>query len=83
MIRMCAAVQAWLEFARHFLNMLKKEGCFFNKPDEVYGNEDILCLYRLRYKSENPCRFSDEKTTLRAIESKCRKCADAILRRNF
>jgi hypothetical protein len=34
-IRNCAAVQAWLSFARSFLNMLKKEGCFFNKTDEV------------------------------------------------
>ena len=50
-IRNCAAVQAWLEFAAVFLNLLKIQTCFFNKPDEVYGNEDILCLYRLRYKS--------------------------------
>ena len=50
-IRICAAVQAWFEFARYFLNMLKKEGCFFNKPDEIYGKKDMLCLYRMRYKS--------------------------------
>jgi hypothetical protein len=50
-IRICAAVQAWLEFAGHFLNLLKKQVCIFNKPDEVYGKKDILCLYRLRYKS--------------------------------
>ncbi len=29
-IRNCAAVQVCLGFARSFLNMLKKEGCFFN-----------------------------------------------------
>ena len=50
-IRIWRVVQAWLEFAQSFLNMLKKKGCFFNKPDEVYGKKDILCLYRLRYKS--------------------------------
>ncbi|NBS53458.1 MAG: hypothetical protein EBS96_12775, partial [Spartobacteria bacterium] len=50
--RIWRVVQAWLEFARSFLNLLKKRPCFFNKPDEVYGNGDILCLYRMRYKSE-------------------------------
>jgi hypothetical protein len=28
--RIWRVVQAWLEFAAVFLNMLKKEGCFFN-----------------------------------------------------
>jgi hypothetical protein len=42
MIRICAAVQAWLEFSGHFLNLLKIQTCFFNKPDEVYGNKDRL-----------------------------------------
>jgi hypothetical protein len=50
-IRIWRVVQVWFEFGRHFLNMLKKQVCIFNKPDEVYGKKDILCLYRLRYKS--------------------------------
>jgi hypothetical protein len=40
--RNCAAVQAWLEFSGHFLNLLKIQTCFFNTPDEVYGNKDRL-----------------------------------------
>ena len=31
--------------------MLKIQTCFFNETDEIYGNEDIFFLCRLRYKS--------------------------------
>jgi hypothetical protein len=55
--RICAAVQAWLGFS----------GGFLNKPDEIYGNGDMLSLYQLRYMSEKCGRFSDETQSLLSI----------------
>ena len=46
-IRIWRVVQVWLGFAWHFLNMLKKRPCFFNKPERLYSLPNIPILYRI------------------------------------